>query len=64
MLPNAEMDPKECGLNHSETDCGLCASISDVGLGSALCSPVPMFPEPMFPGTDVPRFVYCNSRLA
>ena len=38
-----------------------------------LCSPVPMFPEPMFPGasrcspvpmfpgTDVPRFVYFNS---
>ena len=22
-----------------------------------LCSPVPMFPEPMFPGTDVPRYL-------
>ena len=48
--------------------------------GSALCSPVPMFPGtyvprtyvsrylcspvPMFPGTDVPRFFYFNSRLA
>ena len=47
--------------------------------GSALCSPVPMFPGtyvprtyvprylcspvPMFPGTDVPRFLYFNSRL-
>ena len=31
--------------------------------GSALCSPVHMFPEPMFPGTDVPRFLYFNSRL-
>ena len=24
--------------------------------GQQLCSPVPMFPEPMFPGTDVPRY--------
>ena len=42
--------------------------------GSALCSPVPMFPGtyvprylyspvPMFPGTDVPRLLYFNSRL-
>ena len=22
-----------------------------------LCSPVPMFPDPMFPGTDVPRYL-------
>ena len=22
-----------------------------------LCSPVPMFPEPMFPGTYVPRYL-------
>ena len=28
-----------------------------------LCSPIPMFPKPMFPGTDVPRFLYFNSRL-
>ena len=49
-----------------------CLSISR---GSALCSPVPMFPGtyvprflcsavPMFPDTDVPRFLYLNSRLA
>ena len=31
--------------------------------GSALCSPVSMFPEPMFPCTDVPRFLYFNSIL-
>ena len=52
-----------------------CAEIVTVEVGSALCSPVPMFPGtyiprylcspvPMFPGTDVPRFLYFNSRLA
>ena len=25
--------------------------------GSALCSPVPMFPEPIFPGTYVPQYL-------
>ena len=28
MLPNAETVPKECGLNQSETACGLCAGIA------------------------------------
>ena len=60
-----------------------CVNVCFIALftaGSALCSPVPMFPGtdvprtyiprylcspvPMFPGTDVPRFLYFNSRLA
>ena len=28
-----------------------------VQVGSALCSPVPVFPEPMFTGTYVPRYL-------
>ena len=28
MLPKAEMVPKECGFNQSETACGLCAEIA------------------------------------
>ena len=28
MLPKAEMVPKECGFNQSETACGLCARIA------------------------------------
>ena len=26
-------------------------------MGAYLCSPVPMFPEPMFPGAYVPRYL-------
>ena len=28
MLPNAEMVPKECGFNQSQTACGFCAGIA------------------------------------
>ena len=43
-----------------EMTLGACCN-SALGAGSALCSPVPMFPEPIFPGSYsrvyVPRYL-------